>query len=310
MISFDTIQDLVFLLLAATVFCVCPLTMPKRIEVSLKHASKRKRVSICGEQALNRVERLVVKIDSMLKKLHKKRSYFYTIALICMGLGIICGAVIFRDVMLSCITGIAFAPLAYLCLMFQTMSARRMETNELENTMQMITNAYLSNDDIIGAFQVYLEEKNRGVDERLREVTPFDEFLADVTLINPNLNRALLSLDSKIDNHYFHDWIDKLMLCEKNREMKGNLQLTLQQMNDEKHLQAKNDTAMIAAWRTYLTTAGIMFSIIPILKNVNEDWFYTLTRTTVGKGLILLMIAATLIGGAYIMKINKPVEYM
>lgn len=302
---------IIFFLLVAAILLMQTwhISIPKVVHLSFRdNAAKRKRIYIIAENALNPLEKTMVKVDSLLKKIHKSWNYFYKVVAVFFLAGCMCGIGIFRDVTLSLFAGAAFMPLAYLFLLFRTMSARRRELEELESVMSIITNAYLTSDDIIGAFQVYVEEKNRYVDERFREINPFDEFLTDVLLINPNVERALILLDGKIDNRHFHEWINKLLLCMKDRRMKFNLQSTLRAMNDQKNIQQESDTAMMTAWRNYLMTIAAMFSVIPILKFVNVQWFLTLTQTVIGKGFVIAMILTSLLTAAYVMKINRPIE--
>lgn len=283
------------------------MPMPKmKIRRPTKKA-KEKRIQINAELALNRFEKLYLKTDTLLKKIGKGWKYMAKLSAACFALGIFAGTLLFRDPFLATVTGIAFIPLSYLYLYIRTMDARQQELDELENTMSIITNAYMANDDILRAFQTYIDEKNRDVEERFRKVTPFDEFVSDVLLVNPNIERALVILSGKINNVHFKNWIKNLILCTKDRNLKFSLLPVLNKMNDQKALQMESDTAMIAGWRNYLITVCVMFSILPLFKLTQKDMFLILTQTTIGKILVVAMIIAALVTAGIVAKINKPI---
>lgn len=303
------IYFIIFLSLVVGLVLWMGYNAPKRSRKVILPAknAKEKRIQINAELALNWYEKLYLKTEVLLKKIGKDWNYMVKISAVCFVLGIIAGVILFRDPFLSVVAGIAFVPLSYLYLFVRTMDARQQEIDELENTMSIITNAYMASNDILRAFQMYIDEKNRDVEERFRRVTPFDEFVSDVLLVNPNIERALVILSGKVANVHFKNWIKNLILCTKDRNLKFSLLPVLNKMNDQKALQMESNTAMIAGWRNYLLTVAVMFSIIPVLKIANQEWFLILTQTTVGKMLVVAMIIAALVTAAIVVRINKPI---
>jgi hypothetical protein len=77
-------------------------------------------------------------------------------------------------------------------------------------------------------------------------------------------------------------------------------------MNDAKSMQVESDSMMVRVWRDYLMTVGLMFSIIPMMKFANAEWFFLLTQTAIGRLLIILMMVITLATAFYVMKATKP----
>jgi hypothetical protein len=49
-----------------------------------------------------------------------------------------------------------------------------------------------------------------------------------------------------------------------------------------------------------------MFSVIPMMRFSNAEWFYILTQTAVGKLLIILMLLIALATAFYVMRATKP----
>lgn len=169
----------------------------------------------------------------------------------------------------------------------------------MENSMNLITNSYLSCNDIIKSINENLD--------KLDIPKPFEEFITDVTLIDSNIKRALLKLEIKINNRYFSEWINILVLAqEKSGDYRFILPAVVQSMNDAKRLQIEADTVMMAVWKEYFTSILLSFSIIPLLRWSNEVWFEILVGSVTGKLLILLMLLLTLISAFITLKINKP----
>ena len=176
---------------------------------------------------------------------------------------------------------------------------RRNQDELLENTLSIITNSYISCNDIISAVNENLS--------KLDIYTPFAEFLTDITLIDSNVKRALRRLELKINNRFFSELIDILVLSqEKSGDMRFILPAVVQSMNDAKKLQIEADTVMINVWKEYFVSIALAFSIIPILKCSNEQWFYILVNNFIGKMLIILMLVMTMVSAFIVMKINKP----
>ena len=73
-----------------------------------------------------------------------------------------------------------------------------------------------------------------------------------------------------------------------------------------KKLQIEAGTVMINVWKEYFVSIALAFSIIPILKCSNEQWFYILVNNFIGKMLIILMLVMTMVSAFIVMKINKP----
>ena len=127
------------------------------------------------------------------------------------------------------------------------------------------------------------------------------------TLIDSNIKRALLKLEHKVNNKYFSEWIDILILAqEKSGDYRFILPAVVQSMNDAKRLQIEADTVMMAVWRDYFMSIALSFSIIPLLRWSNATWFEILVGSFAGKMLIVLMLILTVISAFITLKINRP----
>jgi hypothetical protein len=183
----------------------------------------------------------------------------------------------------------------------------RKELSELQTTMSIITNAYLANNNILKAVEMYIHEKNKYIGEANRKITPFDEFVSECVYFDNNIERGLERLAAKINNRYFDQWVKNLRLCIRNREMRFSLQPVLDSMADEKIMQIESDAAMVKTWQMYLSTVAVMFSVILVFRIARKEWYLVLVDTTWGKAIILLMILAALLSAFFVIRINKPI---
>lgn len=214
-------------------------------------------------------------------------------------LGVGLGNFLFRDGFLAVVTGLAALPTPYIVFKVKARWYKRNQDELLENNMSIITNSYLSCNDILAAVNENLN--------KLDIYTPFAEFITEVTLIDSNLKRGLRKLELKIGNAYFSEWIDILVLSqEQSGDFRFILPAIVQSMNDAKKLQMEADTVMMAVWREYFVSIALAFSIIPLLRWSNAAWFDILVGTFIGKMLILLMLIMTLVSAFVVMKINRP----
>jgi len=220
--------------------------------------------------------------------------------------GFMAGILLFNSAGLAAVMAFCLLPAPYFYLNIKSAKAAREEIEGLENTMSIITNAYVSCDDIIKAVEAYVQEKNRYLPVHLRKPTPFDEFVSEIKLINPNIEHGLYRLSAKIKNRYFAEWIKMLILCYHDRRLKFALFPVIKSMNDAKTMQVEHDSMMVRVWRDYLMTVGMMFSVIPLMRFSNAEWFAILTGTAIGKGLIVVMLVTAMATSFIVLKVTRP----
>lgn len=286
-----------------------PLKDEKKIFLSFtKSHAKSKREQINADRELNKREKLVLKINGLLMLLDKDWNYYYKLVFLCFVGGFIFGIVVISDFILAIPMGLVATPLSYLILRQKAGSQIRRQLDSLENAMSIITNSYMVSENIISAVESYVNAKNRGLHEDLIKITPFDKFIANTKMINPNIKRALKILAVEIDNEDFTSWINVLILCQDDKGLKYMLKPIVQGMNDVKALQLKSDTEISAAWRNFILMVVMTFLTIPLLRMLEEEWFLILTQTFIGRSLVILMIISALGSAIYAAKVNKPIR--
>ena len=292
---------LIFALISLALFLLLKLNHFEMEENPLK----KRRLYLTGTK-LKITECISIRFQTLFRQTRYTRKKFLVMVLASALGGFVAGMMLFGIIELAAVMVVCMLPAPYFYLTVKSSTAAREEIEGLENTMSIITNAYAGNDDIIKAVELYVEEKNRYIPVHLRTPTPFDEFISEIRLINPNVEHGLYRLSAKIKNRYFNEWVKTLILCHHDRSLKFALFPIIKAMNDAKSMQIESDGMMVRVWRDYLMTAGLMFSVIPMMRFSNAEWFSILTKTTIGKLLIVLMMLTALATAFYVMKATKP----
>ena len=292
---------LVFLLINLSLFLLFKLNPFTAEQNQLK-----KRRLYLTETKLKLTERIIIHFSTLFRQTRCTRKKFLVMMFASAAGGFMAGLLLFGSTGLALVTAVCVFPAPYFYLTVKSSTAAREEIEGLENTMSIITNAYAGCDDIIKAVELFVEEKNRYIPAHLRTPTPFDEFVSEIRLINPNVEHGLYRLSAKIKNRYFTEWVKTLFLCHHDRRLKFALFPVIKAMNDAKSMQIESDGMMVRVWRDYLMTAGLMFSTIPLMRFSNAEWFSLLTQTAIGKLLIILMLMTALATAFYVMRATKP----
>jgi hypothetical protein len=292
---------LVFALISFALFLLLKLN-PFTVE---QNPLKKRRLYLAGTK-LKITERITIHFATLFRQTRCTRKKFLVMVFASAAGGFVAGLLLFDNTGLAAVMAACVLPAPYFYLTVKSSTAAREEIEGLENTMSIITNAYAGCDDIIKAVELYVEEKNRYIPIHLRVPTPFDEFVSEIRLINPNMEHGLYRLSAKIKNRYFAEWVKTLILCHHDRRLKFALFPIIKAMNDAKSMQIESDGMMVRVWRDYLMTAGLMFSIIPLMRFSNAEWFSILTKTAIGKLLIILMLMTALATAFYVMRATKP----
>jgi hypothetical protein len=294
---------LVFALVSLSLFLLLGLN-PFAAE---QNQLKKRRLHLTGAK-LKITEQIAIRFQTLFRQTGCTQKKYFVMTGASVAGGFLAGLMLFNSTELAAVMSVCLTPAPFFYLTVKSATAAREEIEGLENTMSIITNAYAGCDDIIKAVETYVEEKNRYIPAHLRNPTPFDEFIFEIRLINPNVEHGLYRLSAKIKNRYFAEWVKMLILCYHDRRLKFALFPIIKAMNDAKSMQIESDGMMVRVWRDYLLTAGLMFSVIPMMRFSNAEWFSILTQTTIGKLLIVIMLLTALATAFYVMKITKPVN--
>ncbi len=147
----------------------------------------------------------------------------------------------------------------------------------MEHAMGLVTNSYLRAQDIIGAIQDNVGEF-RGYTELL-----FKDFLTQVSLTDSSISASLASMRDKTTNTYFRQWCTVLIQCLGDRELRFILPSIVAEMGDSRSVVLEADTMIKKARRDYAIIMVIACMQLPIIGQVNGEWYRMLTMTLSGQ---------------------------
>lgn len=296
------IKMLVFSLLAVGFLTIF---LRKNAAISLREMHLKERRERITRRKITKQERLKIMIAAVVKQSGYDSKTFLISCIAAVCAGFIIGYVLFSGLLLAIATAAALLPAPYLFFYLKAAKVRRAELDTLEQSMSIITNTYASSYDIVAAVESFNNERHRGIPPQLRVQTPFDAFVTNATLTLNSVDKSLVILETMVSNHYFSEWVKTLRMCGKDRGMVFALFPIIQAMSDAKIAQIEADTKTESAWRDYILTVCVMFSIIPMFRVINADWYSILVGTPVGKLLLILMLVGTLVSAFFVARVAK-----
>lgn len=298
-----------FLLLAAAAVLLLNLT-PEQINKDINEMFDKQQT--LKEQALTargkkRKSRIILELERIRRALQetgkeKQFSVACTLALLLMVAGCIV-AIAIDNMFLIPVLAVAFAliPFAYLT---RTIAIYETQVRgELETALSLITTSYIRNDNLVNA-----------VNENLSQLKPpiksiFESFLAEATVISPDIRQAIYHLKEKINNSIYEEWCDALISCQNDRTIKDTLMPVVSKLTDVRLVNNALKTMLAEARREYWIMVMMVLGNVPLLYCLNKDWYNALMHTVFGK-IVLAICGVVIIFTAIRMnKITKPIEY-
>ena len=191
----------------------------------------------------------------------------------------------------------AAAPLLYLS--FKDTKTRSSRMEKLRSTMMILSGSYIVTEDFLKTVQDNLE--------LLEYPTPFQDFLTYCNYIDGNIKVALRRLEAQMNNAYFSQWIDVLVMAQDDRQLKYVTMSVVDSMNDVAQAQMESDTAIYAVWREYFMVLALIFAAPLIFKILMPMAYEILVTSLLGQGLFVLLLAAVVFSLARALKLNKPI---
>ena len=191
----------------------------------------------------------------------------------------------------------AAAPLLYLS--FKDTKTRSSRMEKLRSTMMILSGSYIVTEDFLKTVQDNLE--------LLEYPKPFQDFLTYCNYIDGNIKVALRRLEEQVNNSYFSQWIDVLVMAQDDRQLKYVTMSVVDSMNDVAQAQMESDTAIYAVWREYFMVLALIFAAPLIFKILMPMAYEILVTSLLGQGLFVLLLAAVVFSLARALKLNKPI---
>jgi len=289
----------VFLLLSTAAFFFLRLDYALLDWITARAERKAKIKSFKKQSRFSKlVDKLLAKCVSLITNSQMPKTAYYILTVVCAVGGYCAGKVIFSSFPIALAVGTfgLIAPLLFFS--FRQTKANTAQLERLASSMMILSNSYVVTEDFIASVRDNLEI--------LEHPEPFKDFLTYVTLMDSSVDNGLRRMEAKVNNPYFSQWIDALVLAQDDRSLKYVTVTVVDSMHDVLSVQAESDAAMYAVWRDYLMTLIMIFSVPLIFKFTLADAYLTLTGSLVGQSMFILLLAAVIFSVFRALKINKP----
>lgn len=258
--------------------------------------------AITGKK-LSRIEKFKADAENALRASNSKLTWeqYQIITVLCVIVGIIIGLLL-KNVLLSIIMAgaMAYVPFAFLMIKKHLYS---MSLNEqLQEALSTINTAYMNNDDINNAVANNLHRIPQPIN------TIFSDFVTANTFIDSNISRNITAMREKLNNRFWHEWCDYLILAQTDREMRYVLMPIVEEMSTVKNMQEELKTAMFQIYREFALIAGIVVLSVPGFRLLNHTWYVYLTETMPGKIVVAIAYLVTFLSLVRVIKVNQPMN--
>lgn len=247
----------------------------------------------------------LIKETKVILKATNKEGAFATIIILSFALMVLGAfiAVALDNLLLLPVLAIGFALLPFWYVKFTAIRWKKELNNELETALSIITTSYLRSDSIITA-----------IDENINYINPpvydvFKAFLTQTKLINSNIKIALANLKPRIDSSVFHEWVDAVIDCQEDKNLKSVLTPIVSKLSDMRIVSAEVDYLLYEPVKEFTSMAILLVGNIPLMYFLNKDWFHALLFTLLGKVVLAICGLALFVSLAAVVRLTKPVEY-
>lgn len=289
----------VFVLLGAAAFFMLRLDYVLLDRITARAERKAKIKSFKKQSKLGKaVDKLLAKCASLILNSQMPKTAYYILTVVCAVGGYFAGKVVFSSFPIALAVGTfgLIAPLLFFS--FRQTKANTARLERLASSMMILSNSYVATEDFITSVRDNLSI--------LEYPEPFKDFLTYVTMMDSSVDTGLRRMEAKVNNPYFSQWVDALILAQEDRSLKYVTVTVVDSMHDVLSVQAESDGAMYAVWRDYLMTLIMIFSVPLIFKFTLADAYLTLTTSVVGQSMFILLLAAVIFSVFRALKINKP----
>ena len=174
---------------------------------------------------------------------------------------------------------------------------------ELETALSIITTAYLRSEDVLSA----VEENMAYLNPPVQSV--FRDFVTQVKLVNPDVEAAIRSLRTKIDNEIFREWCDAMADCQHDRSLKTTLTPIITKLSDTRTVNGELEFMLAEPRKEFIIMVIFVIGNIPLMYMLNREWYDTLMFTPLGQIILAITAGVVFVSTAFVIKLTKPIEY-
>lgn len=186
-------------------------------------------------------------------------------------------AILIGNYFLAPVMAVGFLFLPFWYVQLTASHYKRNIASELETALSIVTTAYLRSEDVLSAVEENLAYLNPPVQ------SVFRDFITQVKLVNPDVEAALRSLRTKIDNEIFREWCDAMCDCQHDRNLKTTLTPIVAKLSDTRTVNAELEFMLSEPRKEFIIMVLFVVGNIPLMYMLNRDWYNTLMFTPLGQ---------------------------
>lgn len=307
----NSLIKIAFILMAAGLMILLDIS-PVEIFNHLKsYRPKKSRMSI-RQRVLNAtrkkksrgIKRLLGETKEILIMTGRENSFYFitTLSLVLSVVGMAFASLMSNRLLMP-ILGVGFSLMPFWYLKLISTKWKNELNRELETVLSVVTTSYMRCDSIITAIEENIDYINPPV------YNIFNAFLADTKLINSNINMALEKLREKIDSDVFREWVDAIMDCQEDKNLKSTLTPIVSKLSDMRIVSSELDNMLYEPIKEFMMMTALLLGNIPLIYVLNRDWYNTLMHTPVGKVILAICTGVLFVSISGVVTLSKPVEY-
>jgi len=286
----------VFLLVGAAIFLVGGFD--EKIAAELRRGKKAGEMKQRKRTLFTRLVRLEQPRRRLVRAFNMPPAIYWLLTVLGAVGGAAVGKLLFSHTFFAVIVGVLGAISPQLFLRIKLTQAKSQRVKKLHSSMLILSNSYIVTEDFIQSVR-----DNLGV---LEYPAPFRDFLTYTNYIDGSVKTGLRRMEAQVNNDYFSQWVNVLILAQDDRNMKYVTMSVVDAMADVRQAQRESDTAMYAIWREYFTVLALIFATPLIFRVLMRDAYTVLVTTLPGQALLALLLAAVVFSLVKAYRLNKP----
>lgn len=301
---------LAFFLMAAGTFLLFRIS-PFELLSQLMSIKKKRKVKLqkrvkqsVKPKKLRGIKKIIKEAKNTLKTENKINS-FSNMCLISFALAIV-GVLIasaMNNMFLMPILAAGFALLPFLFILLMSGKNKKQLNASLETALSVITSSYMRTESVITAVSENIDQ----LDPQIRCV--FQKFLVQAEMINPDIPKLLEDMKYEIDNSVFHEWIDAMILCQNDRNLKSTLLPIVNKLSDMRIVSGELDYLLYEPLKEFIVMALLVLFEIPFIRSQSQDWYDILMYSPAGKVLIAINAMVLIVSFIAVIRNTRPIEY-
>lgn len=231
-----------------------------------------------------------------------KLSAFTMASMILFIIGLVMAAAL-DNVFLIPVLAVSFSLLPFLYVLYSANKYRKELVEVLETALSTVTNSYIRSENLLQAIKENLYYMNSPAKE------VFSRFVYRVEFIDPDIVGALEDMKSEIDNSIFQEWVEAMILCQNDRNLKTTLHPIVTKISKVKDVTTALELELYKPIRSYITMVAFLGGVLVAICFMNSDWAHYLLDTNLGKLALAITALVTIVTLARVIQLIRPIEY-